>query len=120
MWCPWLRFVRICGSTQTWAVDCASEGVFTLPMPDVSSVTVDYGEGAEALDFTRSGCGPVVELTAPGTVQFICAMPVELRPVVASAIKLLVERDFDRPSGAEYEALMRSINALVAAIRWRL
>ena len=115
----WRGVLGRCIMSQTWAVDYEDSGTLVLPMPDVSSVTVDYGEGAGALDFQLSGAGPVVELTAAGTVQFTCAMPVELLPVAVSAVKLLVERDFDRPTGPEYDALMRSVDALIAAIRWR-
>lgn len=115
----WTGVLGRCIMAQTWAIDYVDGGTKTLPMPDVSDVTVDYGEGSEILAFTRTGGGPVVELTAPGTVQFTCEMPATLRPVVQSAVTLLVERDFDRPAGPDYDALQRSIDALITAIRWR-
>lgn len=108
-----------CIMAQTWAAEVTCEGTYTLPMPDVTGATVDYGEGAEVLTVTRSPGGPQVTLTGAGTVTFTCEMPEVNRPTVATAVKMLVHRDFDMPSGPEADALNSALNSAISAVRWR-
>ena len=104
---------------QEWAVTLDEAGEYTLPMPDVTAATVDYGNGAAAIEWTSSPAGPVIEVTGPATVAFTVAMPATLLPVAQNAVRFLVERDFDRPIGPAYDAITRTIGGQVSAIRWR-
>lgn len=104
---------------QTWSVSVAAAGTYVLPMPDVTSATIDYGSGAVALTLTATAAGPEFEATAKGTVQFAAAMPAEQLPTVKAVIELLVERDFDRPEGPALMALEAAVASRVEAIRWR-
>jgi len=108
-----------CIMAQTWAVDVTCEGTYTLPMPDVTGATVDYGAGAEMLEVGRSAGGPTVTVTGAGTVIFTCEMPAINRPAVERAVKFLVERDFDRPEGSAAVALEAALQSSIAAMRWR-
>jgi len=108
-----------CLMAQTWAVDVTAEGTYTLPMPDVTGATVDYGDGSEALEVTRTAAGPQVRVTGAGTVEFTCEMPAINRPAVERAVKFLVEIDFERPEGPAASALEAALQSSIAAIRWR-
>lgn len=108
-----------CILSQSWAVEVSGAGACILPMPDVLQAEFDAGAGGVSLEVAASRAGPVVEIDAAGVVTFRCEMPVRLRQVAKSAVCFIVEREFDRPSGAHYDALTRTIDNLVAALRWR-
>jgi hypothetical protein len=88
-------------------------------MPDVVEAQFDGASGSKVLEVGASRAGPVVVSAGPGAVTFRCAMPARLREMAKSVICFVVERDFDRPSGQHYDALTRSIETSIAALRWR-
>lgn len=103
--------------TQTWAVDLP-EGESILPMPDVTTATV----GGQPLTLTYSNSGPMVTLTAPGTVQFTCGLPVTQLPVAVMIVKLLVAHWFysrEAVGPSNVAEVPMSASSLITAIRWR-
>lgn len=121
---------------QTWKQEYTAWGSFRIAMPDVTDVVVKYcteevhGHSGNhvyetATDVTTviDALGMLVTATGPATdhiiVEYTCAMPATLLPAAQNAVRLLVERDFDRPVGPAYDAITRTIDAQVSAIRWR-
>lgn len=115
----WTGVLGRCIMPQSWKVVVEAGGAYTLPMPDVVEASADYGDGPVQLSLTPSPLGSLVDVEDACEITFNCAMPSRLVDVVKVAIMLLVERDYDRPSGPEYDALMRSVDGAVTAIRWR-
>ena len=105
---------------QTWRVS-AEAGDVVLPMPDVTAASVDYGDGAVALDVTATAAGPRVTLTQDGDVTFTCGLPAQLLPSAQMAVKLLVAHWYqnrEAVAGAQQTTPL-AFDALVAALRWR-
>ncbi|MCA2012401.1 head-tail connector protein [Cereibacter sphaeroides] len=108
---------------QTWSVTATAGGCLLLPMPDVQSAVVDYGDGDQALDVTVSDAGPVVELADPGTVEFECGLPEAKRAVVVLIVKMLVQHWYANRgavnNGGGTSEVPMSASALVETLRWR-
>lgn len=117
----WRGVLGRCIMSQTWSVTVQDAGIYVLPMPDVTAALIDYddGDGFQALTMTATAACAEVEVAAGGVIQFTCMMPASLLPAVQVAMKLMVELDYDRPEGGAYDALSRSIDRLVAPLRWR-
>jgi len=108
---------------QTWSVEAPCAGDFTLPMPDVSAVTVDYGDGAVALTPVIGDGGPVVTVTGEGTVTFTCAMPQAQLDVVIVVIKMLVGHWYENREAVNIgnitSDLPFGVDQLIGVLRWR-
>lgn len=112
---------------QTWRQEFDAWGVLRLALPDVQSLTVTYRDdagdmqpavdaelGADALGAFVTAEGPASGLVR---VDYVCALPDRLRPLVRQAIILQVAAlDADR-IGAD--GLSPGAMAMVDAIRWR-
>jgi hypothetical protein len=109
---------------QTWAVDVTGPGPHLLPFPEASDVTAQGVGGALDVTVKRSFGGPLVTVAdalsdEPIVVQFESGMSAERLPLAQSIVKLIVQREYDIMAGADYEAITRSIDALVNVVRWR-
>ena len=108
-----------CIMPQTWRVS-AEAGDVVLPFPDVTAASVDYGDGAVALDVTATGRGPMVTLDQDGDITFTCAMPAHLLPAIKGAVMMLVAHWYatrEAASGAMAPVPMAA-DALISALRW--
>lgn len=120
----WGGMLGRCVMPQTWAIDVTGPGPHLLPFPEAADVTAQGVSGALDVTVKRSFGGPVVTVEGAETdelvvVQFVSEMSAERLPVVKQIIKLMVQREFDIMAGPDYEALTRTIDALVNVIRWR-
>jgi hypothetical protein len=109
---------------QTWAVDVTGPGPHLLPLPDVTDATAQGVNGPLDVTLTRGSAGQCATVAdalpdEPLMIEFDVAMSAERLPVVQSIIKLMVQREYDIMAGADYEAITRSIDALVNVVRWR-
>lgn len=104
---------------QTWRVD-ALAGDVILPMPDVTTASANYGAGAVALTTTPTDLGPLVTLTADGTVDFTCAMPSQLLPAAKVAVQLLAAHWYwNREAVGSGQAEMPlAVSSLAEQLRW--
>lgn len=108
---------------QTWAIEAGCAGAVLLPMPDVTSAEVDYGDGAVALDVVAGDAGPTVEVNAAGTITFDCALTASKLPVAVVIIKMMVQHWFAHrgvvgPGTASSEIPMTA-DSLIQSLRWR-
>jgi hypothetical protein len=120
----WSGLLCRCIMPQTWAVDVIGPGPHVLPFPDVTGATAQADGASVTAAMTRSALGPCVTLSEvleeqAATITFTCGLPAERLPAAQSLIKLMVIRDYDRMTGADYDATTRSIQALITALRWR-
>jgi len=108
---------------QTWAVTVTQACDVTLPMPDVTAVSVDYGDGAVVLTSVASAGGPVVTVTAAGTVSFTCAMPRAQLDVAVVVIKMLVAHWYENREAVNIGQigtdLPFGVDQLIGVLRWR-
>lgn len=112
--------------SQVWRQEYQAGEKIRLLLPDVSSLTATGYDSADvetsvAAVLKHDFKGPYVEVTgayARVVIDYTCAMPAEQLFGAQSIVKMMVERDFDRPSGAEYDALMRSIDMGITSLRW--
>lgn len=116
----WGGMLGRCILPQTWAVDVTGPGPHVLPFPDVDNVV----SAGLTVEVKRSAAGPVVTLTdaeneQESTIQFQSGISAERLPVVQALIKLMVQREFDIMSGADYQAISMTIDTLINVLRWR-
>lgn len=109
---------------QDWSIEIDAAGTVLLPLPDVSTASVDYGSGTEALEITQSPRGALVTLTAAGSVTFRCALPEAKRAEARAIILFMVKEWFDGMVGGKSVAALSadvptSINGLIHPLRWR-
>lgn len=120
----WGGLLGRCIMPQTWAIDATGPGPHLLPFPDASDVTATGEDGVLAVEVSRTALGPCVTLSEaergdPVTIQFVCGLSADRLPAAQSLVKLMVQREFDVMAGADYDAITRSIDALIGALRWR-
>lgn len=109
---------------QTWALEATAAGTILLPMPDVTSASVDYGDGAVEIAVGRSAAGLVVEIADAGVVSYECALPASKLPAAQLIIKMLVRHWYDNrgavSAGSGMGEIPISAEALIQSLRWRL
>lgn len=120
----WGGMLGRCIMPQTWAIDVTGPGPHLLPFPEATDATAEGVSGSLEVAITRGARGPCAtvagaEADEPLVIQFDSAMSAERLPVVQTIIKLMVQREFDALSGPDYDAMTRTIEALVNTVRWR-
>ena len=119
----WGGLLGRCIMPQTWAIDVTGPGPHLLPFPDASDVTAAADGDALDVTVTREGLGLCVSVDADAdqavTIAAEYALPEPRISAAESLVKLLVQREFDVMAGPDYDAITRSIQALVGALRWR-
>lgn len=119
----WGGVLGRCIMPQVWAIDVRGAGPHLLPFPDASEIAAKSGDDDLGAAITRSGAGLCVSVlgASSGELVTITATYGLPEPRVSAAetlIKLMVQREFDMMVGPEYDAITRSIDALVGALRW--
>lgn len=117
----WGGLLGRCIMPQTWAIDATGPGPHLLPFPDVSDVTAEAGGDPLDAEVTRTALGPCVAVPGASgalTIQFVCGLPAGRLPAAQSLVKLMVQREYEVMAGADYDAITRSIDALIGALRW--
>lgn len=112
-----------CIMPQTWAIDVTGAGPHLLPFPDATEVAAEAGGEPLATTVSRTPFGVCVTVSdaVSGdtvTIRFLCGLSDERLPAAQTLVKLMVERDFDGLSGADYDAITRQIDSLISALRW--
>ena len=120
----WGGILGRCIMPQTWAVDVTGPGPHLLPFPDASNIVAEAGGDALGVTIAREGAGLCVSVVGAETGQDVTitaeyALPGPRRSAAESLVKLLVQREFDVMAGSDYDAITRSIQALVDVLRWR-
>ena len=119
----WGGLLGRCIMPQTWAVDVTGPGPHLLPFPDASDVTATADGDAGDVTVTRQGLGLCAEVTADPdqavTITAVYGLPEPRVSAAETLIKLMVQREFDVMAGPDYDAITRSIQALIGALRWR-
>ena len=106
---------------QVWSIDYDAPGDYILPMADVVSATVDYGDGAEGLALVAHPRGFEVTLTAPGTLAMTCAMDEASLSVAKVVVSMLVAHWYEHRgavAGDMAEVPMQA-GALIQSLRRR-
>lgn len=118
----WGGVLGRCIMPQTWAIDVTGPGPHLLPFPDAENIAAEANGDPLDVTVTRRGLGLCVAVSAaPDDAVTITAeygMPEPRRSAARSLIKLMVQREYDSTQGPEYDALTRSIQALITAMRW--
>lgn len=106
---------------QQWAVTYDAAGTYILPLPDLTEVVVDYGDGDEALATVATPRGAQVELTAAGTVTMTCAMDARTLEMAKIVICMMVAHWFEhrRAAGPDAQEVPMQAGALVQSLRKR-
>ena len=120
----WGGLLGRCIMPQAWAVDVTGPGPHLLPFPDASDVTAEGPDGALDVEVSRTGLGLCATVSDAGSdddlsIQFVCGLPADRLPAAQSLVKLMVQREYDVMAGSDYDAISRSIDALIGALRWR-
>ena len=120
----WGGLLGRCIMPQTWAVEVTGAGPHLLPFPDASNIVAESGGDALGVEVAREGAGLCVSVVGAETGQDVTitaeyALPEPRRSAAESLIKLMVQREFDVMAGPDYDAITRSIQALIGALRWR-
>ena len=120
----WGGVLGRCIMPQTWAVDVTGAGPHLLPFPDASNITAESDGDALSVTVTREGAGLCVSVVGADagqavTISATYGLPDPRRSAAETLIKLMVQREFDAMAGPEYDAITRSIQSLIGAMRWR-
>ena len=119
----WGGILGRCIMPQTWAIDVTGPGPHLLPFPDASDVTATADGDAADVTVTREGLGLCVSVDADAdqavTIAAEYALPEPRISAAESLVKLMVQREFDVMAGPDYDAITRSIQALIGALQWR-
>ncbi len=119
----WGGLLGRCIMPQTWSVDVTGAGPHLLPFPDASNIVAEADGDALDVTVTREGLGLCVSVDAgvdqAVTIAAEYALPEPRISAAESLIKLMVQREFDVMAGPDYDAITRSIQALIGALRWR-
>ena len=108
---------------QTWAQEWTCAGPYRLALPDASDLVVTV-DGTPTVDFTTelTPLGLVVSDVPSGDlvrIEYACALPDDLLPVVQVAIKLLVGHWYATREavGQPLAAAPMAFDALIAPLR---
>ena len=120
----WGGVLGRCIMPQTWAVDVTGPGPHLLPFPEASNVTAQGVSGALDVSVKRSFAGPLVTVEDAGAdeplmIEFVSGLSDERLPLAQSLVKLMVQREYDALSGPDGDAITRSIDSMIGALRWR-
>jgi hypothetical protein len=120
----WGGALNRCIVSQSWAVDVVGAGPHVLPFPDATNIAAASGVDSLTVEVTRRGDGFVVSVddATPDqeiTITATYALPAPRVSAAETLIKLMVQREFDVMAGNDYTAITRSIDALIATLRWR-
>jgi uncharacterized phiE125 gp8 family phage protein len=119
----WGGVLGRCIMPQVWAIDVTGPGPHLLPFPDATSVIATSGGDAVDVVVTRHGAGLVVRAESASadqalTIQATYGLPATRLPSAQTIIKLMVQREFDVMAGSDYDAITRSIDWHIGALRW--
>jgi hypothetical protein len=119
----WGGVLGRCIMPQVWAVDVTGPGPHRLPFPDASDVAAEAGGDPLAVEVSRTALGPCVAVpgAAAGdavTISASYALPAPRLAAAQTLIKLMVQREFDAMAGADFDAITRTVQALITALRW--
>lgn len=120
----WGGMLGRCIMPQTWAIDVAGPGPHLLPFPDADDVDAVSGGASLDTETSRTGLGLCVSVpTALSgqlvTIRAVYALPQPRFAAAQTLIKLMVQREYDVMTGADYDSITRSIDALIGAMRVR-
>ena len=119
----WGGLLGRCIMPQTWAIDVTGPGPHLLPFPDALGVTATADGDPADVTVTRDGLGLCASVDAAAdqavTITAEYALPEPRVSAAETLIKLMVQREFDVMAGPDYDAITRSIQALIGALRWR-
>ena len=119
----WGGLLGRCIMPQTWAIDVTGPGPHLLPFPDASDATAAADGDPLDVTITREGLGLCAEVAAAPdqavTITATYGLPDPRISAAETLIKLMVQREFDVMAGPDYDAITRSIQALIGALRWR-
>ena len=107
--------------SQVWRQDYEDWGTgdLALPLPDVSAATGELLQGLGG-PFVRFEEFPDADLVR---IQFTCALPTQLLPVVQTAVKLMVGTWYENReaviTGTTATTVPLAVEALIDAVRWR-
>jgi len=113
---------------QTWRETFDGWGVLRFALPDVTSATVTYKDGAGVTQ-TLAGavvkadaCGSYVEAEGPSdatdiAVSYVCAAPADILPSIKRAIALHVAMSFDDRDASGFNNYHAAFQAQIAHIR---
>jgi hypothetical protein len=112
-----------CIVSQVWAIDVEGAGPHLLPFPDASNIVAESDGDAVAYTTQRRGIGLCVTITDAQpdqavTIRATYGLPSPRISAAQSLIKLMVQREFDAMAGPDYDAITRSIQAIITAMRW--
>jgi len=112
-----------CIMPQEWAIDVTGPGPHLLPFPDASGVAAEAEGDPLGVEVSRTALGMCASVpdAAEGQELTITAAYRLPEPRVAAAqslVKLMVQREYDVLAGPDYDAITRSIQALIGALRW--
>lgn len=87
----WRGILGRCILPQEWQVSYDRAGCHRLPFPDVTEISAVDAEGDPAVAaLSHDAIGSLVTIDRPATVRLVAALPEDVLPVVAQAVKLLV------------------------------
>lgn len=120
----WGGMLGRCIMPQTWAIDVIGPGPHLLPFPDAENVSAESDSVEIDTEITRTGLGlcvsvPVALLGQAITITAVYALPEPRLAAAQTLVKLMVQREYDIMAGADYDAMTRSIDALIGAMRVR-
>lgn len=113
-----------CIMPQVWAIDVSGPGPHLLPFPDATDIAAESGGDALSVTFERVGAGIAVTVpdaasVGPVAISATYGLPAPRLSAAETLVKLLVQREFDAMAGPDYDAITRSIDALINVLRWR-
>jgi hypothetical protein len=118
----WGGVLGRCIMPQEWAIDVTGQGPHLLPFPDAENIAAEADGSPLDVTVTRRGLGLSVAVSAASgdavTITAEYAMPEPRRSAARSLVKLMVQREYDNTQGPEYDALTRTIQALITSMRW--
>lgn len=120
----WGGMLGRCIMPQTWAIDVTGPGPHLLPFPDAEDVSAASGAVELDTETSRTGLGLCVSVPAAlsgqaVTIEAVYALPEPRLAAAQTLVKLMVQREYDQAAGADYDAVTRSIDALIGAMRVR-
>ena len=119
----WGGILCRCIVPQTWAVDVMGAGPHLLPFPDATEIAAESDGDALGVTVTREGLGLYVAVIGAESGQCVTitatyGLPEPRISTAETLVKLMVQREFDVMAGPDYDAITRSIQEHIGALRW--
>jgi hypothetical protein len=120
----WGGALNRCIVSQVWSVDVIGVGPHVLPFPDATNIAAASDGDSLDVTVTRRGDGFLVSVddATPDqeiTITATYALPAPRISAAETLVKLMVQREFDVMAGPDYDAITRSIQAIINTLRWR-